>query len=118
IPRLPIIEQERVSAPPLAITLGDKYRYRLAGEQTVAGVRAYVVAFEPRSATEPLFRGRAWISAEDFGMVRVEAAETGLRGAVVSSEQADEFTRTAAGAWILGRSDVKQLYQGAAYRTP
>ena len=118
IPRLPIIEPERVSAPPLAITLGDKYRYRLIGDEPISGVRAYVVAFEPLSGREPLFRGRAWISAEDFGIVRVEASETGLRGPVVSSEQVDEFTRTAEGAWVLERSDVRQLYQGAAYRTP
>ena len=51
-------------------------------------------------------------------MVRVEASETGLRGPVVSSEQMDEFTRTGEGAWVLARSDVRQLYQGAAYRTP
>ena len=118
IPRLPIIEPERVSAPPLAITLGDKYRYRLIGDEAISGVHAYVVAFEPISGREPLFRGRAWISAEDFGIVRVEASETGLRGPVVSSEQVDEFTRTAEGAWVLERSDVRQLYQGAAYRTP
>jgi hypothetical protein len=48
VPRLPIIEPERVSAPPLAITLGEKYRYRLVGEELVAGVRTYVVAFEQR----------------------------------------------------------------------
>ena len=118
IPRLPIIEPERVSAPPLAITLGDKYRYRLVGDEPISGVRSYVVAFEPLSGGEPLFRGRAWISAEDFGIVRVEASETGLRGPVVSSEQVDEFTRTGEGAWVLARSDVRQLYQGAAYRTP
>jgi hypothetical protein len=118
IPRLPIIEPERVAAPPLVITLGDKYRYRLAGEETVGGIRAYVVTFDPRSARESLFHGRAWIAADDFGLVRVEAAQTGLRGPVVSSEQIDEFRRTSGGAWVLARSDVRQLYQGAAYRTP
>jgi hypothetical protein len=118
VPRLPIIEAERVSAPPLTITLGDKYRYRLTGEETVSGRPAYVVTFDPRSTREPLFRGRAWISAEDFGMMRVEASETGLRGAVVSSEQRDDFTRTTGGVWVLERSEVRQLYQGAAYSTP
>jgi hypothetical protein len=118
VPRLPIIEAERVSAPPLTITLGEKYRYRLEGEEMVAGERAYIVAFEPRSSREPLFRGRAWIAADDFGIARIEASETALRGAVVSSEQTDEFARTTGGAWVLQRSDVRQLYQGAAYSTP
>ena len=66
-PKLPIIEPERVAAPPLAITLGDRYRYRLAGEDTVAGVGVYVVAFEPVDARITAFRGRAWIARDDFG---------------------------------------------------
>ncbi len=118
VPRLPIIEPERVASPPLAITLGDKYGYRLSGEDTLNGRPAYVVAFEPRSSSEPLFTGRAWIAADDFGVMRIEAAQTGLRGPVVSSEQVDEFARTDEGFWLLARSDIRQLYEGAAYRTP
>ena len=117
-PKLPIIEPERVAAPPLAITLGDRYRYRLAGEDTVAGVGVYVVAFEPVDARITAFRGRAWIARDDFGVVRIEAAQTALRGPVVSSEQTDEFSRMPAGVWVLARSEVRQLYEGAAYRTP
>ena len=51
-------------------------------------------------------------------MARIEAAQTGLRGAVVSSEQTDEFARIPPGVWVPSRSDVRQLYEGAAYRTP
>ena len=84
------------------------------------GTPCYVVAFEPREAREPvsLFQGRAWIAADDFGIVRIAAAQTGLRGPVVSSEQTDDFVRTPEGAWVLARSDIRSLYQGAAYRTP
>jgi hypothetical protein len=118
VPRLPIVEPERVAAPPLAITLGDMYRYRLSGEDTIGGRPAYVVAFDPLSTSAPLFKGRAWIDADDFGLMRTEAAQTGLRGPVVSSEQTDEFSRTPEGWWLLARSDIRQLYEGAAYRTP
>ena len=118
MPRLPIIEPERASALPLAITLDDRYAYRLEGRETVGSVACYVVSFEPRSRREPLFEGRAWIAAADFGLVRRTAMQTGLKGAVVSSGQTDEFTRTPSGLWLLARSDTRQLYQGAAYRTP
>ena len=118
MPRLPIIEPERASALPLAITLDDRYAYRLEGRETVGSVACYVVSFEPRSRREPLFEGRAWIAAADFGLVRRTAMQTGLKGAVVSSGQTDEFTRTPSGLWLLTRSDTRQLYQGAAYRTP
>ena len=118
VPRLPIIEPERVASPPLAIALSDAYRYRLAGRDRVGGADCYVVAFEPLDASRALFRGRAWIHAETFAMTRVAAAQTGLRGAIVSSEQVDEFERNAGGLWLLARSEVRQMYEGAGHRTP
>lgn len=117
VPRLPILEPERVSAPPLTITLTDRYQYRLDGLETRAGVPAYVVAFEPVDGRDSLFRGRAWIAADDFGLVRVEAVQTGLTGPIVSSEQIDEFSRET-GVWLLARSEVRQSYRGPAYQTP
>jgi hypothetical protein len=118
LPRLPIIEPERAAAPPLAITLTNVYRYRLAGEETVDGVRSYVVAFVPADDAANLFRGRAWIAADSFAMVKVAATQTGLRGAIVSSEQIDEFRPHGPGLWLLARSETRQLYEGAAHRTP
>jgi hypothetical protein len=117
-PRLPIIEPERVASPPLAITLSDLYRYSLAGREPCGRATCYVVNFDPIDSRRVLFRGRAWISAGDFAMVRVAATQTGLRGPIVSSEQIDEFTRRSDGIWVLSRSEVRQIYEGAAHRTP
>jgi hypothetical protein len=122
VPRLPIIEPERVASPPLAIALTDVYQYRLDGRDTIAGTPCYIVAFEPdpgRSVkASTLFRGRAWIAADSFAMLKVSAAQTGLTGAIVASEQTDEFRQTETGVWLLARSDVRQMYEGAAHRTP
>ena len=118
VPKLPIIEPERAAAPPLTITLSDLYTYRLAGRERLRGRDAYVIAFEPRDRGAPLYRGRAWIEAESFGMMRVAAAQTGLTGAITASEQTDDFAPDAAGRWMLTRSDVRQTYEGASVRTP
>jgi hypothetical protein len=122
LPRLPIIEPERVASPPLAIELTNRYRYRLAGRDTVGGTPCYVVAFEPdpkRPGTgEPLFRGQACIATDSFAMLKVSAAQTGLRGPIVKSEQTDEFRQVQPGVWLLARSDIRQMYEGAAHRTP
>ena len=118
VPRLPILEPERVAAPPLTITLAEHYRYRLLGEEDANGIRCHVVAFEPIDDQVSLFAGRAWIGIDDFAMVRVAAVQTGLRGAIVSSEQVDEFRRAAPGVWLLAKSDVRQVYEGPAHRTP
>ncbi len=118
VPRLPIIEPERVASPPLAITLTGMYRYRLAGREQVDGTPCYVVAFEPIDRAAPLFRGRAWIAVGSFAMVKAAAAQTALRGPIVASEQVDEFRAAQEGVWLLARSDVRQMYEGAAHRTP
>ena len=118
VPRLPLLEPERVASPPLAIELSDAYRYSLRGMETIAGTPCYVVGFEPVRAGESLFRGRAWISIDDFGLVRVSAVQTNLRGPIVMSEQTDEFSRSTPGVWLLSTSRVNQVYEGAAHRTP
>jgi hypothetical protein len=127
IPQLPIVEPERAASPPLAITLTNVYRYSLAGEDEAAGTRCYVVAFEPARSEaaastltrEPvLFKGRAWIAMDTFAMVKVAAAQTGLRGAIVSSEQIETFREDPSGLWLLARSEIRQLYEGAGHRTP
>src|SRR4029079_5524525 len=91
VPRLPLVQPERVAFPPLSITLGDAYRYRLEGEEERTGRACYVVGFQPRDPHLPSLRGRAWIAKEGFALVRLEAAQTGLRGAIVSSAQTDAF---------------------------
>jgi hypothetical protein len=120
-PRLPIIEPERVSTPPLAIALSGAYDYRLAGRARQAGRDCYVVAFTPREAGGSSFTGRAWIDVAGFALVRMEATQTGLRGAIVSSEQHDAFAPLRVGGtevWLPARSSSFQIYQAAALRTP
>ncbi len=118
VPRLPIIEPERVVSPPLTITLSDLYRYRMDGEETRDGVRCYVVAFTPVDQKASLFSGRAWIAVDSFAMVRAAATQTRLRGAIVASEQVDEFREASPGVWLLQQSDVRQIYEGPGHRTP
>ena len=91
VPRLPIIEPERVSVPPLAITLSAAYRYRLAGREAIGQRMCYVLAFEPVAGEEPSFAGRAWIDEASFALARMEAVQTGLSGLITSSEQRDEY---------------------------
>ena len=121
VPRLPLVQPERVAFPPLSITLGDAYGYRLEGEEEKAGRACYVVGFQPRDPRLPSLRGRAWIAKEGFALVRLEAAQTGLRGAIVSSAQTDAFRPLdveGVEAWLLAESDVQQVYEGPGHRTP
>src|SRR5258705_10444496 len=120
-PELPLIEAERISTPPLAITLDEAYRYALGDEDTVGDSRCHVVSFEPRVDGRGLARGRAWIDMRDFTLRRIETIQRDLRGAIVSSEEVDEFGRVdVAGAtvWLPTVTRIFQSYEGAGLRTP
>ncbi|HET8647996.1 MAG TPA: hypothetical protein VFO85_21045, partial [Vicinamibacteria bacterium] len=121
LPRLPIIEPERVASAPLAITLGEAYRYRLDGRDRAGGRDCYRLSFTPAPGSGPSYRGRAWIDAAAFALVRMEAAQTGLKGPIVSSQQTDDYVAVAhagATAWLLARTTVHQVYEGPGHRTP
>ena len=121
LPRLPIIEPERVSVPPLAITLSAAYRYRRTGQESIAQRRCYVLAFEPASTDQPSFAGRAWIDEASFALVRMQAVQTGLAGAITSSEQRDEYEPLQVEGreiWLPARTSSFQIYQAAGQRTP
>jgi hypothetical protein len=120
-PRLPIIEPERVSALPLAITLSDAYHYTLAGRERANGRDCYVLAFEPAARGGSSFRGRAWIETRRFALVRLEAVQTGLSGAIISSQQRDEYAPVVVDnreVWLPLQSTAYQIYQAAGLRTP
>jgi hypothetical protein len=106
------------AAPPLAITLSDVYRYRLVAREPIDGRDCYVVAFAPRDRRAPLYEGRAWIDAATFGMARVAAAQTGLKGRSRRRNRptTSRWTRRDAGG--SRESNVRQTYEGAAVKTP
>lgn len=115
-PQLPLIEPERVATPPLTITLDETYRYELAGQERRDAAATYVVAF-----TGPGARGRAWIDTMTFALRRLEIVQANLQGAIVSSEQHEQFGAFRVNAetvWLPVRTNVFQMYEGAGHRTP
>ena len=116
-PELPLIEAERISTPPLRITLDEAYRYALDGEDS----GAYIVSFEPRTAGRGLARGRAWIDAHDFTLRRRQTIRKDLRGPIVSSEEVDDFGMvdvSGTPVWLPVETRIFQSYEGAGFQTP
>lgn len=121
LPRLPLIEPERVTTPPLAIALTEAYTYRLEGQETLSSHRCHVVAFRPRRNDRTLFSGRAWIDVETFGIARLDASQTGLPGPVVTSREIHDFDRATeqgVAVWLPSHSEVHQSYETASFTTP
>ena len=120
-PELPLIQAERISTPPLLIRLSEAYRYALAGEEPVGDSRCYVVRFEPGVAGRGLAEGRAWIDTREFTLRRLETVQRNLHGAIVSSEQVDNFGPVSVDGttvWLPIETKTFQSYEGAGFRTP
>ncbi len=52
----------------------ENYRFTLAGYETTPAGPAYILAVEPRTDHKLLYRGHIWVDAEDFAVVRIDAA--------------------------------------------
>jgi outer membrane lipoprotein-sorting protein len=52
----------------------DNYRFALVGYTSMPTGLCYVLSVEPLTKNKLLYRGRIWVDAEDFAVVRIEAA--------------------------------------------
>ncbi|MGA2886818.1 MAG: hypothetical protein ABSE51_02125 [Terracidiphilus sp.] len=49
------------------------YRFHLDGNENLGGRPAYLMDVEPLVATKFLYRGKIWVDASDFALVKIEA---------------------------------------------
>ncbi|OGF59568.1 MAG: hypothetical protein A2Y62_03790 [Candidatus Fischerbacteria bacterium RBG_13_37_8] len=52
----------------------NNYTFKLAGEADMLGYHCYLLDVEPKREEKYLFRGRVWIEANDFAVVRLEGS--------------------------------------------
>jgi hypothetical protein len=52
---------------------GDNYDFTLVGFESMPFGSMYVLIVEPKTKDKFLYRGRIWVNAEDFAVVRLEA---------------------------------------------
>ena len=50
----------------------ENYTFELAGTESVRGRPAYVMAIEPKTPNKYLTRGRIWVDAQEYAVLRVE----------------------------------------------
>jgi hypothetical protein len=88
---LPQLEPGRVVAKPLELGIDQKYRYVLAGTDTVNDRLSYVVDLEPANAGERLYSGRVWIDGETFRHVRMRLEQRAGLNNVASHVETQDF---------------------------
>jgi len=51
----------------------DNYRFALTGYESMPSGPCYILSVEPLTKNKLLYRGRIWVDAEDFAVLRIEA---------------------------------------------
>ncbi|MEO8188714.1 MAG: hypothetical protein ABI682_00115 [Acidobacteriota bacterium] len=93
LPKLPILQPEKVTTLPLDLRLSEDYAYELKGEGAVEGRRAYHVAYTPKSsvATKAVYRGSVWIDKQTFALLRRDSIQMNLKGETLSNVQTEHY---------------------------
>lgn len=93
IPELPLLQPEKVSDMPLALTFDDAYRYTLSGEETVSGVPCWALDFTPRAAAadKPLYAGTVWVAKADYAAIRTRTRQLNLTAELQAVDEVSDF---------------------------
>ncbi len=97
-PELPLLQPEKVSELPLALTFNEAYRYELDGEGEAGGVPCWIVRFEPSEGFESraIYAGRVYVGKSDFSLRRIVSRQLNLTGEVQSVDETTDFAEVAA----------------------
>lgn len=93
IPELPLLQPEKVSEMPLALTFDDAYRYTLAGEDAVQGIPCWALDFEPRATAtdKPLYAGTVWVAKADYAAIRTRTRQLNLTAELQAVDEVSDF---------------------------
>ena len=93
VPKLPLLQPEKVSELPLELTFGDAYRYRIVGEDEVRGISCWRISFAPvaEAGSKPIYEGEVFISRNDYSAIRVRARQTNPKGDVQAVDETTDF---------------------------
>jgi outer membrane lipoprotein-sorting protein len=95
------------------------YRFALLGTETVDGRPAYILHLEPLSEGKFLSRGKVWIDAEDFAVVKMETEPAKNPSFWISRTSISSSSVKTDGFWLPGttRSETKVRIGGTAVLT-
>jgi len=93
IPELPLLQPEKVSEMPLALTFDDAYRYTLAGEDAVQGIPCWALDFTPRvaAADKPLYAGTVWVAKSDYAAIRTRTRQLNLTAELQAVDEVSDY---------------------------
>jgi len=95
------------------------YKFQLAGTDTVDGRPAYVLDVEPLTDSKFLYRGKVWVDAADFAVVKIKAEPAKNPSFWISRPQITYTSAKTGDFWLpeFNRSETKVRVGGTAVFT-
>jgi hypothetical protein len=115
------VESEKEAAQDKSATAltPSNYRFRLLGTESLDGRPAYVLEVEPIAPSKFLIRGKIWIDAADFALMKVEAEPAKSPSFWIARTRIEQICAPAGGFWLPARnhSETKVRVGGTAVFT-
>lgn len=117
--RLVDTEKEAASSQNASALTPGNYTFTLAGTESVNGRPAYVLSVEPLTQNKLLYRGKVWIDAADFALVKIDAEPAKNPSFWISKTRIQHTYARNGGFWLpeQNRSESKIRIGGAAVLT-
>jgi hypothetical protein len=95
------------------------YRFQLAGNESVAGRLAYILNVEPLTPSKFLYRGKIWVDATEFAVVKMETEPAKNPSFWISRTMIHSTSTKTDGFWLPQqlRSETKVRIGGTAVLT-
>ena len=93
------------------------YRFSMVGNATENGRRLYVLAVESRAKKKLPYRGRIWVDAEDYAVVRVEARPAENPSFWIKNTEIRQLYAKTASSGCQSRTEVKPRCGWVAQRS-
>jgi hypothetical protein len=95
------------------------YRFRLLGSESLDGRPAFMLEVEPIAPSKFLIRGKIWIDAMEFALMKVEAEPAQSPSFWIARTRIEQICARSDGFWLpqLNRSETKVRVGGTAVFT-
>jgi hypothetical protein len=95
------------------------YRFRLAGTELLDGRLTYILQVDPLRQSKFLYRGRVWVDAADYEVIKIDAEPAKNPSFWISKAQIESTNSKTDGIWLprQTRSETKIRVGGTAQLT-
>lgn len=121
IPKIPLLQPEKVNIVPLEIELSEQYQYHRGQDDTVSGSPVFIIRFKPGTQLQDktAYEGRLWIRKTDGAIMKKELTQLNLNGEALSNIETQFLSplNEEDGVWLATRLVGHQIFNIAGTLT-